>query len=108
MGVRFALLAEGAAFNIFSDKLGETRPPVFSSDELVCFQVARVACRGVVMHTRDDIAAESVFIRNVDSVLVGEKATVSLPVGEVRAEGRVNGAIEGLESVLYQGIIARG
>jgi hypothetical protein len=54
------------------------------------------------MRSRDNIAVEGVFVRNVDVVLVGEESTVSPPVGEARMKGRGNGAIEGLESIHQQ------
>ena len=49
MGVCFVLLAGGAAFYVFPNVLGHSRPPVSCSDELVSFQIAGVAGCWVVM-----------------------------------------------------------
>jgi len=107
MGVRFALLAEGATFDVLADKLSETRPPIFGSNELAGFEIARMARRGVVVRASDNVAAERCRIWDIDAVLVGEETTIDLPVGKTRAEGRGNGAVESLEGIANKNIIAR-
>ena len=53
VGVQLVLLAGGISFNILSDKLGETRPPEFSCDELASFKVTWVASSFMVMAVVD-------------------------------------------------------
>ena len=57
MGIGFVLLAGHAAFDIFMDIGGEAGPLKFSRNELVSFQVARVAGCFVVMATLENSMA---------------------------------------------------
>ena len=54
MGIGFVLLAGCTPFDIFSDIGGKAGPPKFSRNELVSFQVARVAGSSVVMATLEN------------------------------------------------------
>jgi hypothetical protein len=108
VGVRLALLAKGTTFDIFAHEVGKTRPPVFSGNELACFKITRMAGRGVIMGSSDNVAMKRTQVRDVDTVLVGEETTIDLPVGEARTEGRGNCAVKGLESIADEDIVAGG
>jgi hypothetical protein len=108
VGVCLALLAKGTTFDIFTNEVGKTRPPVFGSNELAGFKITRMAGRGVIMRTSDNVAAKRPRVRDINTVLVGEEATINLPVGETRAEGRRNSTVEGLEGIADQDIVTRG
>jgi hypothetical protein len=49
VGVSFHLLAEGATFHIFANIGTKARPPEVMLDKFFCFEMARMACHGVVM-----------------------------------------------------------
>ena len=64
-------MANGTAFDVFSHKLCEARPPEFGGDELAGFEITRVTSGLVVMAVGEDGAAEGVLQGHVDTVLVG-------------------------------------
>jgi hypothetical protein len=107
VGICLALLAKGTTFDVFTNEVGKTRPPVFGSNKLVGFKITRMAGRGVIMRMSDDVAAKRTRVRDIDLILVGKEAPVNLPIREARTEGRENGAIEGLEGILHKDIITR-
>ena len=78
--VGLVLLAQGAAFDIFSHELCETRPPEFRGNKLASFEVARVTGGFMVVATGKDRAAEGVLQGNIDTTLVGQDVIVELPV----------------------------
>jgi hypothetical protein len=49
VGVCLALLAKGATFDIFANKVGKTRPPVFGGNKLAGFKITWMASRGVII-----------------------------------------------------------
>ena len=53
VGAQLVLLVGSASFNILSDKLGEIRPPEFSCNKLVSFEITWVASSFMVMAVVD-------------------------------------------------------
>ena len=62
----------------------------------------------MIMATVKDGATEVHVRRYIDVALKSEEAVSMLPVGEVRAKGKRNKAIQGLESLESEGIRGRG
>ena len=87
VGVRFILLACGAALDVLAHELCETWPPEFGGNELASFQVAGVSGSLVVVATSKDGAAEGVLQGDVDATFVGQDSVIELPVGKARPEG---------------------
>jgi hypothetical protein len=107
VGICLALLAKGATFDVFANKVGKTRPPVFGGNELAGFKITWMAGRGVIMRTSDNVTAKRTRVRDIDSILVGKEAPVDPPIREARTEGKGNGVIEGLEGILDKDIVTR-
>ena len=108
MRVNLVLLAMGTALNIVADEGGEPGPPEFSSDQLACFQEARVAGRFMIMAALEDGAAKGVVCRDVDTAFVGKDAGVDLPVCQPGTEGERNVLMHGLEGLKDEGVARRG
>jgi hypothetical protein len=108
VGVCLALLAKRTTLNVFMNEMRKAWPPILSGNELAGFKIARVTGGEVVMGMSDDVAMKRTRIRDVNTVLVGEETTINLPVGETRAEGRGNSAIDGLEGIADEDIVTRG
>ena len=58
----------------------------------------------MIMASMKDGATEVHVGRNVDVTLKGEETIDLLPVGEMRAKGRRNRTVQGLESLEGEGI----
>ena len=108
MCVHFVLLAKGAALNVAADKGGESGPPEFSSDELSCFQEARMAGRFMIMAVLENGAVKGVVHRDVDMAFVGEDAGFDLPVCQPGMEGERNVLMHGLEGLKNEGVTCGG
>ena len=87
MSVQLALLAHGAAFNIFVHEICETWPPRFKGDELVSFEITGVSGSLMVVATGKDGAMEEVLQGNVDTAFVSQNMVIVLPVRETGPEG---------------------
>jgi hypothetical protein len=108
VSVRFALLAKGTSFDVLTNKVRKTWPPILSGDELAGFKITWMAGREMVMRTSDDVAAKRTRVRDIDSILVGKETPIDLPIREARAEGRGYSAIEGLKSIANEDIVTGG
>ena len=108
MGVGFVFLAGCTALNIFIDVGGEAGPPKFRCNELVSFQVARVAGSFVVMTALEDGVAKGVIIGNIDVALIGQDTRFDLPVGKAGAEGKRDILVHGLEGMKNKAVASRG
>ena len=78
--VGLVLLACGIVFDIFLHKLYETRQPELGSNELMDFEITRVADSLMVMVSGQDGATEGVFWRNIDMAFVHENMVIIFPV----------------------------
>jgi len=108
VSVGFVLLANGTAFDIFSNIGSESRPPKLGSDQLAGFKVSWVSGGFVIMTSFKDGMADGVVIRDIDSAFVSKDSSFMLPVGEAGMEGEGNGSVHRLEGLEYEGIIGRG
>ena len=59
-----------------------------------------MACRGMIMVTRHDRAAEASISRDIDASLVSQDTGIIVPIGKARAEigrDRTRESMEGIE-----------
>ena len=80
MGVRFILLADGAASDVGADVGGKTRPPEVRGDELTGFKETGVTRSRVIMATTEDETSKVVVGWYINAALVGEDAVNVLPI----------------------------
>ena len=102
--VGFVLLTKGTAFDIATDKGGETRPPELGGDQLASFQEARVAGGCMIMTALEDGTAKGVVCGDIDTAFVREDAGLDLPVGQAGAEGKRDVLVHGLEGLEDKGV----
>ena len=86
------------------NKGGQAWPPKLGSNKLACFKITWVASDGMIMASMKDGTTEVQVGGNVDAAFKGEEAIDVLPVGEVRAKGRRDRTVQGLESLEGEGI----
>ena len=80
VGIGFVLLAQGTSTDITADVRGKAWPPELRSDELVSPQDTRMTSRGVVMMVGDDRATKVSICGNIDVALVGQDASIIVPI----------------------------
>ena len=108
MHVYFVLLASGTASNKGTDKGGKARPPEIGSDQLLGFKEARMSRSCMIVTALENIAAKIISRWDIDTALKSEDAVNVLPIGQLGAECRRNGAIHRLQGLEDKGVGRRG
>ena len=104
MCIYLILLTNRTASDISMNKGGQAWPPKLGSNKLACFKMTWVASDGMIMASMNDGTTEVQVGGNVDAAFKGKEAIDVLPVGEVRAKGRRDRTVQGLESLEGEGI----
>ena len=89
--VGFVLLENSATINIFMNKGSEARPPEFRGNQLIGFEIARMAGSLVVMASGENGFLKREVRGYIDTALVDKDSLSMLPVREMGAENGGNG-----------------
>ena len=83
MSIRFVLLTDGAAFNVFAHELHKPWPSELSSNKLTSLEITGVTSSLMVMTMDEDGTVERIIQGNIDATFVCQNMVVKLPVGKM-------------------------
>ena len=106
MGVRFVLLTNSTAFDVFSDVRGEAGPPKFGGDQLSGLKVPGMSGCFVVVAPSEDGMTDRIIVGNVYSAFVSEDSSLMLPVRETGSEGEGDRTVHRLEGLEYKRVVS--
>ena len=83
VSVNFVLLARGTSSDITANIRGKAWPPKFRGDKLASLENSQVTCSRIVMVPSDNRTTKAGISRDIDAALVGQNASIIVPVQEV-------------------------